>query len=202
MAEEVAFDDRVQALPPELFNEIRDLVLTCPLSENEISINKKYRLPAQFHVSKELRRRFSKAFFETFTFSFPDGLTLVKWLLSLERPHRNMIRGLYLVVEEYVLRDWEMVDWQYLMDVRFRDGKRLAMAGDYIRGSECLSLLGLRPGVLHTRKGGQWDRKESWLNASRKRGGRMWRLLEEEAANEKARIVKGEGREGIEEEAE
>jgi hypothetical protein len=98
------FEERVQALPAELFNDIFDLVFTLPYP-NEVVIDKSYRPPVQLQISQALRNEISKTYYRKTKFTASDLQTLVPWLLSLTRSSRRMLRTVSVAVNWWPLED-------------------------------------------------------------------------------------------------
>lgn len=134
--------ERVQSLPPELYNKIHDLSFTVdldsmltpehldpyhePAFRPTFHIDETWRPPALIQVSRNLRERLSPAFYEGAIFVFkddladPDNLSLLtRWLKSLSPKRQNMVsRSQFCIVttSEIQFRPNNM-----LYRVRFRD---------------------------------------------------------------------------------
>lgn len=89
--------DLVHGLPPELFNNIQDLVFTC--NEEEIKINEEYMPPSQLRVSSSTRQQYANRFYGGGTrFVFEDPWALAKFFHSLPENHIGLIRPIQLPV--------------------------------------------------------------------------------------------------------
>jgi hypothetical protein len=150
MAEPLSFDQRVQALPAELFNNIHDLVFVAIASNRVISIDDEYHPPVVLQVDTVFRDQCSKLYYHNSEFVASNPLVMVKWVLSLSRRHRRMIGSMKLVVRHYS-REYKFM---CVNNKIYEDGgKRLAQP---------LLDLGIQAGVFKASfKTEQFDEKES-----------------------------------------
>lgn len=83
---------RVQDLPPELFNHIRDSTFTVEVNKS-IQIDTFFTPPGYLQVNRHARRVLALAYYRDNVFQFANGFTernstiLVKWLTSLPFEH-------------------------------------------------------------------------------------------------------------------
>lgn len=94
--------ERVQSLPPELYNQIYEFTfsleaLTCG---ERIRVDKSYKPPSILQVSREQRCELFQAFYEYTIFCFTDDPTchnnleeLTFWLKSLPITHRKVLNA-------------------------------------------------------------------------------------------------------------
>lgn len=88
-------NDRVQSLPPELFNWIRTLVFTAPNSK-KIHLDRNSVPPAQLRVSRLSRKSFASQYYSANTFIFGDADVMCSWLKSLTKDHRLQLTAVRL----------------------------------------------------------------------------------------------------------
>lgn len=82
----------VQDLPPELYNEIHELVSSMSVEHNRI-INKHYRPPVQLHVNHATRDAFAESFYGgRFTV---HKSAAIEWARSIPTKHIHMIPAFY-----------------------------------------------------------------------------------------------------------
>ena len=89
--------ERVQKLPPELFNEIKDIVFSS--TANRVMIDESYTPPTTLHVSNETRKQFAEMFYgsgTTFVFCQPSAFQ--RWLKSLGHEHLQMIQAIEIQI--------------------------------------------------------------------------------------------------------
>jgi hypothetical protein len=86
------FNDRVQALPPELFSMVYDYTFDLNIA-SEITVDKFFRMPHQVQVDCRSRRFYSRKYCGQNKF-YVDGsdFTLRRWLLSMAQEHRALVR--------------------------------------------------------------------------------------------------------------
>lgn len=82
--------ERVQDLPPELFNNIYTLVFTA--SESTVDVTSSYKPPILLQVYRSSREVFSKSYYDAVTFRFDDRVTMLTWLYPLEESHARDIQ--------------------------------------------------------------------------------------------------------------
>ena len=95
-------DDRVQSLPPELYNTIYDLTFTAySIQGANVELDSSYRPPSCLQVSKASRDEFAASYYAHTIFmfsqraSYTESITTgVNWLVSLPPEHVAMIRCL------------------------------------------------------------------------------------------------------------
>lgn len=85
MAETPTLTQRVQALPPEIFNKILDFTFT---PDSTIYVDKEYRPPATLQVSQAAREKVLKQFFTDGRIFYVSRPVLPMWLQSI-RVHTN-----------------------------------------------------------------------------------------------------------------
>ncbi len=87
------FNRRVQALPQELIDEIRDLAFTTRGGTfNMQASTYTSKAPPRLSVSKATRDHFAKSYYGNSLFIFTDDRDLGKWLDSIDEAHLGMIR--------------------------------------------------------------------------------------------------------------
>ena len=91
--------EAVQDLPPELFNEIYQLVFFT--NDERIDVGPEYKRPSHLQVSKDTREKFSKPYFTNTTFIFRHRLWLSKWLRSLKRKELRWLKSLRLITRQF-----------------------------------------------------------------------------------------------------
>lgn len=90
---------RVHNLPPELFNEIQDLVFTP--DTDTVNITRDYKPPPQLRFSRVTRAAFAAKYFSqstTFTSTLSRKQQVRGWLHSLAIEHRNLIDKVQLAI--------------------------------------------------------------------------------------------------------
>ncbi|KAK4618206.1 hypothetical protein CLAFUW4_12074 [Fulvia fulva] len=92
---------RIQGLPQELYDMIRDFTLTLDTSENgNITINRDYKPPVQLQIDSATRNKIAQEYYANTTFTFfklHDGEALcIKWLDSLSPEARTSLREVRL----------------------------------------------------------------------------------------------------------
>lgn len=84
-------NERIHALPPELFNRINDFVFTAEPG-NRI-VDGSYKPSQLLSVSKSTRLRFAQSVYgSASTFVFHDVEFLVRWLAALDPIHKAMLQ--------------------------------------------------------------------------------------------------------------
>lgn len=87
----------VHGLPPELFNDIRDLVFTP--DEKRVFINEHYTPPSLLQVSSYTRRQYAERYYGGATEFVPSSAKiLAKFLKCLPEAHRGLIQHVCLLV--------------------------------------------------------------------------------------------------------
>ena len=88
--------ERVQALPPEIFDRIKDLIFT--FNSTKVTVDEHYKPPTQLRISKGTRLLFADAYYGSTVFEFKQPSIFYKWLDNLSKAHLNMIRVMELQV--------------------------------------------------------------------------------------------------------
>lgn len=93
--------ERIQSLPPELFNLVRNYVFTAVQGEivnvNK-GYNKDYKPPSSLQVSKATRRQFSRSYYGRGPiFECEDFNLLCKYLASLTPLHRGLLQRMRIM---------------------------------------------------------------------------------------------------------
>ncbi|KAK4494797.1 hypothetical protein PRZ48_014153 [Zasmidium cellare] len=92
------FDQRVQNLPTELFDEIFALVFTLD-EEPSTTLTKDYKPPARLQVDRASRADFATTYYSNTIFDLPparhDDETFGRFLKSLPAAHRVLIRNIH-----------------------------------------------------------------------------------------------------------
>lgn len=86
------FTQRIHNLPPEIFNQIFELVFTP--EPGPITIDRTYRPPVQMRVSRALRTQYAADYYSpdrTFTACRLSNGEIFRWLQSLPVAHRDRI---------------------------------------------------------------------------------------------------------------
>lgn len=103
---EMAFAERVQDLPQELYDKIYDLVFAVKIAPREIRVDKSYTPPAFLQLSRDLREEYANVYYgwNDFLFQIDTSESLLRcnrsylhyenWLASLPKTHRAKLRCL------------------------------------------------------------------------------------------------------------
>ena len=84
-------NERIHALPPELFNRINDFVFTAEPGNRIVDRN--YKPSQLLSVSKSTRLRFAQSVYgSASTFVFHDVELLARWLAALDPIHKSMLQ--------------------------------------------------------------------------------------------------------------
>lgn len=114
---------RVHALPPELFNQIRDEVLDPPTSK-VITIDASFNYPVQMRINRSHREAFCKKYFQNAILKFDSVRILSKFCILLEALDESCIETIRCFTipykEETRVQDWETM-LQFTFDLRFQD---------------------------------------------------------------------------------
>lgn len=147
-------NERIQALPAEIYNEIYDLTST-PSSVTHIT--REYKPPASLQVSRATRRKFSELYYDKDRTFYVNHALAWTWLKSIETRVRLQIRS-----------EIKITKWSFRMNVSsvFEMLKSLQrewdiMIGDYGKGSEISNKMGRNEVGLRERAGGPrwWPRE-------------------------------------------
>lgn len=97
-----SLNDRVQALPAELFKYIRDFVFTAP-SGRIIDVtcsNCTRSMENQLQVDRATREAFARTYYGNNTFLMPRPRDLGSWLHLLPEPHRQSLTAVRVIAGE------------------------------------------------------------------------------------------------------
>lgn len=98
--------DSVHALPPELFAQIRDLVLT--FDSITTVIDEDYKPPLQLQLNAITRRHAASIFYQQTMFSFYNPAIFLKWLSSVSETYLDMVKAITIHVQlQPVPKDFE-----------------------------------------------------------------------------------------------
>ncbi|USW56687.1 hypothetical protein Slin15195_G100060 [Septoria linicola] len=155
---------RIQALVPELQDQILDWTLLTGVSESLTRINRKYRPPMQMQLDRRTRILAAKFYYRNCCFRCPvgDWFTMYKWLGKINEEHVGLINHIDIVASH---------QWN------FRDSlKVLELYGHAIVGRN----MPVKPDVLEfcfNLKDADGNNTRVWLNSSQI----MERMLRDES---------------------
>lgn len=90
--------DEVHNLPPEIFNQIKNLVFTP--TQSVVMIDEAYKPPSSLQVSKATRRQYAWKYLSgTTTFNCADPFLLCKYISSLTKVHRYIMHSITLIAD-------------------------------------------------------------------------------------------------------
>ena len=101
------FQERVQALPAELYNEIYDLTFTNTSKVQRIDQNTKP--PSALQINRALREKFAQSYYGNNTIFYISITHVSKWLFSLQPTHVHKLTTLRIQNRELTYKDrsWE-----------------------------------------------------------------------------------------------
>jgi hypothetical protein len=88
--------ERVQSLPPELFNKIYEEVFTPPNSEI-VKTTLSYRPSHLLAVDSASREKYAQAYYPKTTFDLTLVAWMNTWLSALNKGHRKLVRAVQLI---------------------------------------------------------------------------------------------------------
>jgi hypothetical protein len=163
----MTFAERVQALPPELFNTIYEDVFAAPTGV--IKIQKDYKPPLKLAMGRDIRELFAKAYYSNNSFEFDCIHWFATWFVSLSKSHRRHLRDITVlhnnitnneaVHEVMLIRAF--IDEMHMLEVdlngmRFEVGARRRYDGEQRDGCFCN-----RPPSQQYNRWLEWVQKES-----------------------------------------
>ena len=127
---------RVQDLPPELFNMVLDY--TTLTMDDEVVIAKDMKIPVGLHINRAVRAAIAEKFYRNTIFVLPTSSRpsdLRKWLESMSANHLRAIRTIRL--ERRYAFTAATLDWAIKNTVRslFREGLMIERSVLYIQSS-------------------------------------------------------------------
>jgi hypothetical protein len=80
---DLTFDQRIQALPAELFNAVHDFTFDASVNGRRLHVKRLYKPPVQLQLCRTARKRLSADYYHTTKFCFTETRTMCAWLLAL-----------------------------------------------------------------------------------------------------------------------
>lgn len=95
-----SLQELVHALPPELFDYVKDLVLAPEKTETLTITQRHYKPSKLLQLSTATRTQYAEKLYSPSTvLQFEDLATLCKWLGSLTKSHRRLIHHIRMIVD-------------------------------------------------------------------------------------------------------
>ena len=89
-------NDRIQALPQELQDIIRDYTLDYPTTPIAIMMSYDYRPPINLQINRAIRSTFASTYYTNTTFHSSNSKLLTKFVTALSPEHRDLLESIRL----------------------------------------------------------------------------------------------------------